>query len=222
VAVWDLPTRLFHWLLVAAFIALWITGTRDMLETHMVVGQITLALLIFRVVWGVIGSRHSRFADFVVGPKAGFAHLREIVRVARFGPQGATGDHRVGHTRLGGWMILVLLILMLAQSVSGLFASDEIATDGPLTHLVDGHTARIMTVYHSLAFDVLVALIAAHIAAAVFYLLRKRENLIGPLITGRAELPAEIAARESRFVGTWIALALTVGAMLIVWGITSL
>lgn len=220
--VWDLPTRVFHWVLVALLVALWITGTNDMLDWHMIIGQVTLALLLFRLVWGVIGSRHSRFADFVVGPRSALAHLREVLRVARLGPRGADGAHHAGHTRLGGWMILALLILMLTMAISGLFASDDIATQGPLNHLVNDRTARVMSVYHSLAFNVLLAFAGIHILAALFYLIRKRENLIGPLITGRTPLPAEMAAQEGRFVSVWIALAAMIAALLAVWGITSL
>ncbi len=222
VAVWDLPTRLFHWILVGLFVAMWITGTNGSMDWHVRLGEIILALLLFRIVWGIIGSRHSRFADFVVGPRAGLAHLREILRVARMGAMGADGKPHAGHTRLGGWMILLLLIFLLAQCVSGLFATDEITTDGPLTHLVDGRTARALTVYHSLAFDVLLALAGIHILAALFYLVRKHENLILPLITGRTELPAEMAARESRFVSAWIALALFAVMMVVAWAITQL
>jgi cytochrome b len=222
VAIWDLPTRLFHWLLVVLFVALWITGTEGQMEWHIWIGQLVLMLLVFRIAWGIVGSRHSRFADFVVGPRAGLAHLREVMRVARGGPAGADANPHAGHTRLGGWMILALLILMLAEAVSGLFASDDIASSGPLNHLVSDRTARILTVYHSLAFDVLVALAAIHIAAAFFYLIRKRENLIVPLITGRALLPADMAAREGRFTSLWLALAVLIAAVLIVWGVTSL
>ncbi len=222
VAVWDLPTRLFHWLLVALFVALWITGTNDMFDWHMWIGRVVLMLIVFRVAWGLVGSRHSRFSDFVVGPKAGVVHLREILRIAVRGAAGGDGTHRTGHTRLGGWMILVMLALLLAQTLSGLFATDDITVYGPLNHLVSSRTARILSVYHSIAFNVILALVVIHIAAAFFYLIRKRENLIWPLITGRTMVPTEATAREDKFASPWLALALLIAAALIVWGTTSL
>ena len=228
VAIWDMPTRLFHWVVVLLFIALWITGTDGPLDWHIPIGEALLALLLFRLAWGIVGSRHSRFSDFVVGPRAAWQHAHEMLRVALRGAAGAPPEAdaahapHAGHTRIGGWMILVLLALLLAQSVSGLFASDEITTDGPLTHLVSGHAERMFSDYHSIAFNVLLALIAVHIAAALFYLVRKRENLILPMITGRAELPETAAASEGRFASGWLALALLAVAVAIVWAAVTL
>ena len=222
VAVWDAPTRLFHWTLVVLFVALWITGTDGPLEWHIPIGEALLALLLFRLAWGFLGSRHSRFADFVVGPRAAAEHAREVLRVARRGPAAGPLAPHAGHTRLGGWMIVVLLVLLLAQAISGLFASDEITTDGPLTHLVSGRTERMFTDYHSLAFNVILALVAIHIAAALFYLVRKRENLIWPLITGRVALPERAAESEGRFASSWRALGLLALAALIVWAVVQL
>jgi cytochrome b len=223
IAVWDLPTRLFHWTLVVLFVALWYTGTEGVLALHMRIGEAVLAMLLFRLVWGLVGSPHSRFADFVAGPRAALAHLAEVIAVARHGPAGAL-DHRphVGHTRLGGWMILALLLLMSVECATGLFSTDDIATDAPLNHLVSADLGRSLTAIHSGAFNFVVALAIVHISAALFYLVRKRENLILPLITGRAHLPAEAAEREGRFASPRLAVALLVGAILIVWGIISL
>lgn len=207
VPVWDLPTRLFHWVQALLFVALWLTGTDGPLDWHMWIGEVLLAMLIFRIAWGFLGSRHSRFADFVAGRRSARTHFKEMVQVALKGPMGA--DHKeahVGHTPLGGWMILALLSLMALQCVTGLFASDEIVTDGPLNHLVSGRTARVLTVIHSTAFDAILALVIAHIAAALFYLLRKRENLISPLISGRTALAEAEAGREAPLASSWRAI----------------
>jgi cytochrome b len=224
VAVWDLPTRLFHWTLAILFVVLWISGTEPtMLVLHLWVGAAVLAMLLFRLVWGLVGSRHSRFADFVVGARAARAHLAEIIEVARRGPAGAAdqGPH-VGHTRLGGWMILALLALLLLECVTGLFATHRHVTDGPLNRLVGDGLGRFLTMIHSGTFNVLMALVIVHISAAAFYLVRKRENLILPLITGRAELPEATAAREGRFASAWLALVLLAVAGVLVWGVMSL
>lgn len=223
VSVWDLPTRLFHWAQALLFVALWITGTDGPLDWHMRIGEILLAILLFRIVWGFFGSRHSRFADFVAGGRAVRTHFREVVRVARSG--SAATDRaapHAGHTPLGGWMILALLTLMTLQCVTGLFATDEIVTDGPLNHLVGGRAGRVLTVAHSMAFNVIVALVVAHVAAAFFYLLRKRENLIWPLVTGRASLPEAAARRETPLANPWHAVLIFAVAIMIVWALISL
>lgn len=204
VPVWDLPTRLFHWIQALLFVALWITGTEGPLDWHMWLGEALLAMLLFRIAWGFVGSRHSRFVDFVARRQAARKHLLEVARIARNGPEESDRvEPHVGHTPLGGWMILALLALMTLQCVTGLFATDEIVTDGPLNHLVSGRAGRILTVIHSLAFNIIMTLIVVHIAAAFFYLLRKRENLILPLVTGRVNL-SEVAARhETPLAGMW-------------------
>jgi len=225
IAIWDLPTRIFHWLLVALFVALWITGTEpSLVGLHIFIGEAVLAMLLFRLAWGFAGSRHSRFADFVVGRRAAFAHLKEIVAIALRGPEaGSPHAPHVGHTRLGGWMILALLSLLFLECATGLFAVRRYsASAAPLNHLVPPGLGRFLTIIHSGTFNVLMALVIVHIAAAFFYLVRKRENLILPLITGRAELPLEGAAEEGRFAASYLAAALLGVAILLVWGIVSL
>jgi len=222
-AVWDLPTRLFHWTLVVLFLVLWITGTDGPLDWHMRIGEVLLALLLFRLVWGVVGSRHSRFRDFVVGPRAAREHFAEILAVALRGPAAARDRApHAGHTRLGGWMIVALLTMLLVESITGLFSTDDIMNDGPLNHLVGGDTGRFLTAIHSGSFNVAMALVVVHVSAALFYLGRKRENLILPLITGRTMLPAEDAAREGRFANPRLALGLLIAAGILVWGLISL
>jgi cytochrome b len=224
ITVWDLPTRLFHWALVTLFVALWITGTEpSVLGLHVWIGEAVLVMLLFRIAWGFVGSRHSRFGDFIVGPRAVLAHLAEVAAIARRGPSAAPKEPpHAGHTRLGGWMILTLLTLLLLECVTGLFSTRRHVVDGPLRHLVDDGFSRVLTIIHSGTFNVLMALVIVHICAAFFYLLRKRENLIFPLITGRADLSAEVAAQERSLASLYFAVAVLVIAGLFVWGITSL
>lgn len=223
VAIWDLPTRVFHWTLVTLFVALWITGTEpSVLELHVWIGEAVLAMLLFRVAWGFAGSRHSRFGDFIVGPRAVLAHLAEVVAIARHGPSAAPQEPHAGHTRLGGWMIATLLALLLLECATGLFSTRRHVVDGPLSHLISDSFIRAFTIVHSGTFNVVMALVIVHICAALFYLLRKRENLIFPLITGRADLPAGAAAQEGPLASTYLAMALLAIAALLVWGIISL
>ena len=202
--VWDLPTRLFHWLLVVLIALLYATGEFGMLDMrwHFWLGYATLALIVFRVLWGLFGSQTSRFGDFVRGPPA----------VARYvKAQMSTNSHiSIGHNPLGGWSVLALLLSVLLQSVTGLFASDEIDTDGPFTGQVPGYTVKLMTRLHHWNENVLLLLIALHVAAVLFYLLVKRDNLIVPMLTGRKQAtpPGML-----RFASPWLALALLLLSM---------
>lgn len=201
--VWDLPTRLFHWALVAVVVLQF--GTAEFgwlsMEWHYRFGYATLALLLFRIAWGFVGSQTSRFADFVRGPLALARYLRaEMSRHA---------SAQVGHNPLGGWSVLVMLFVLLAQVVSGLFASDGIDTDGPFAERVSGAWVKLATRLHHLGESVLLALIGLHVAAVLLHWLLRHDNLVLPMITGtkRVDAPA------LRFVGSWRALALFVAAI---------
>lgn len=177
--VWDVPTRLFHWLLVALFALSWWSAENGEMDRHRLSGIILLGLLLFRVVWGFIGGSTARFSGFVKGPGAAMAYLR-----------GA--QPRAGHNPLGGYAVLGLLLLIAAQIGTGLFAVDTDGIEsGHLSHLVSFDAGREAAEFHELSFNVLLALIGLHIAAIVFYRLVKRRNLVKPMLTGSdAELPA--------------------------------
>jgi len=170
--VWDVPTRLFHWLLVGLFAFSWWSGQTGHLEWHFKSGLILLGLLAFRLLWGVIGGSTARFARFVRGPGAVLAYLRgESPKVA-------------GHNPLGGWSVIALLGLMLLQVGTGLFSEDtDELYSGPLNALVNYDHARALTHIHHLAFKLLLLFSALHLAAIAFYRLRGR-NLILPMVTG--------------------------------------
>jgi cytochrome b len=182
VLVWDLPTRLFHWLLAALILLLYLSGEFDLLDMrwHFWCGYATLALILFRVLWGFFGSQTSRFAEFIRAPGAVAQYARALFST---NPQ-----HSIGHNPLGGWSVLALLTCVLIQSVTGLFSSDEIDNDGPLVTFVSGHTVKLMTRLHHSIQNVLLALIGLHVAAVLFYLLARKDNLITPMFSGRKQL----------------------------------
>jgi cytochrome b len=200
ILVWDLPTRLFHWILVALVVAQWWTARNfSTMEYHLWGGYALLVLVLFRVIWGFAGSDTARFSDFVRGPGAVLAYVKTLLR-------GATPRH-LGHNPLGGWSILAMLALLLVQAGTGLFASDDIFYEGPLYSWVSRETSAWLTTIHKLNFDLLLILIAIHLAAVLFYLLVKRENLIHPMLSGRKRLPADWAVPAPRMVGPWRGLA---------------
>lgn len=212
VRVWDLPTRMFHWLLVVLVVGAYATykwGDVQM-RWHVWNGYAVLTLVAFRLIWGLVGSSTARFASFVRGPKAMLDYARGLVagRPARC----------LGHNPLGGAMIVVMLLALAAQGGMGLFATDDVLVNGPLRHTVSSATAARLTSLHKLGFWLVVGLAGLHVAAVLLHLLWKGDNLVLPMLTGRkprAELPAD-AVPELRPAWTG-ALALAVAAGL-VWG----
>lgn len=178
VAVWDRAVRIVHWLLAALIGLAWWTAEEEMLDWHYRIGLAVLGLVVFRLVWGFIGSSTARFARFVRGPRTIVAYLR-----------GRTG-FVLGHNPLGALSVLALLAMVALETTLGLFASDEDGfLIGPLAGLVSEDTAETLTELHEDVFDYLLVLIGLHVAAIAFYLLAKRENLVGPMLSGRRIAP---------------------------------
>lgn len=174
--VWDLPTRLFHWLLAAGVIGSFVSIKTGNIIWHERLGYAALALLLFRLVWGVAGGRYARFAQFVRGPGKVLAYLR-----------GA--PHGFGHNPLGALSVLALLLVIGFQAGSGLFTNDDIAFEGPLARHVSGATVSLLTRWHRLNQWVILALVGLHVAAILYYRFARRQDLIRPMITGDAPLP---------------------------------
>jgi cytochrome b len=205
IRLWDWPIRLMHWSLALLMPALWWTWKYDRLQLHELLGYITLGLLAFRLYWGFAGSSTARFSSFVRGPRAIWAYVR-----------GTRPEPVVGHNPLGGLSVVALLGLMIAQVILGMFTQDVDGIEsGPLTYLVSYETADAARHWHGLLFNVLLGFIALHLCAVAFYLLVKRDNLVGPMVTGRKHMAA---ATSPRFVPWWRVLAgATVSAALAYW-----
>ena len=199
--IWDLATRLFHWLLVLLLVASWISGENEDWEIHALSGYLLAGLLLFRLVWGLAGSRTSRFADFLRGPGAILRYLGGLAR--------GTAPRWHGHNPAGGAMVAVLLLAVAAQVVTGLFASDDILFEGPLRQFAPEALADTLNSLHHLLFNLLLALAIVHILAVLLYLVAKRDNLILPMITGRTRLPGH-AAQTKHFVPAWLGLAVLI------------
>jgi len=178
IMVWDLPTRLFHWLLVIFVIISFVTGYlgENTMQYHEWSGYTILTLLLFRLVWGFAGSRESRFMTFIRGPSAVVRYATTLLR--------NDSMHYRGHNPLGGWSIIAMLLALLAQAGTGLFANDDIVTEGPLFDWVSKATSDWLTRVHKLNQEMIIALVSIHILAVLFYFFFKRENLIKPMFTG--------------------------------------
>ncbi len=180
VRVWDLPTRVFHWALVLAILGSAISGTigGNAMVWHFRSGYIVMTLLLFRLVWGFVGGRWSRFGAFIYSPKTLINYLK-----GRGKP-----EHSVGYNPLGAVSVFAMLALLLAQVGSGLFSDDDIAFAGPLTRFASNATVSLATSYHkNIGKWVILALVLLHIAAIVFYLWRKH-NLVAAMLHGDKDL----------------------------------
>ncbi|MGD9603696.1 MAG: cytochrome b/b6 domain-containing protein [Gammaproteobacteria bacterium] len=198
VLVWDIPVRVFHWLLVFLVAVSWWTGETGgtALRYHFWSGYAILALVLFRLGWGVIGSEPARFASFLRGPRAVLANLRALPR--------RTPDESLGHNPAGGWMIAALLATLLVQIGSGLCANDDLFNEGPWYDLVSRSVSDTLTGLHHLNFGVLLTLVALHVLAIVFHWRVKGENLVAPMFTGYKRR----AAPPPRQTSAWYALVL--------------
>lgn len=213
IRVWDLPTRIFHWTLVLSVAALVITaeiGGEAMLW-HFRLGYTVLSLLLFRLVWGFIGGRWSRFSSFVHGPATVLAYIRGQGR-----PELA-----VGHNPLGAGSVLAMLLLLLAQVGSGMLSDDEIAYSGPLTKFASDVVVKLATTYHAeIGKIVLIALVLLHIGAIAYYRVKKQENLVPPMLHGDKELEQQVqASRDDARARALAAVVFALCTALVAWGV---
>jgi cytochrome b len=184
IRIWDLPIRLFHWLLVICIISSFITVKigGNAMEWHARVGYCVLTLIIFRICWGFIGSHHARFIHFVPGPKGLLNYLSGKAKAG------------LGHNPLGALSVLGLLFSVGLQAVTGLFANDDIAFEGPFAKYISSETVELLTSIHRQNEKILIALIVIHLCAIFYYQKFKGENLIKPMLLGDKEIdPSEEA-----------------------------
>ena len=208
--VWDLPLRIFHWVLVLLVISQVVTATigGNAMEFHALGGYTILTLVLFRILWGFAGGTHARFGDFLRGPAA-------VARYAQMLIKGTAESHR-GHNPLGGWSVVVMLVSLLVQAVTGLFANDDVMMEGPLAKHVSGDASAMFTAIHDINAGILLTLISLHILAVLFYLFRRKRNLIGPMFTGRK--PIELMdAWPPRAGNPWLAALLLGASSLLVY-----
>lgn len=202
IRLWDWPVRICHWAIALLVPAMWWTAEEGDIERHRQLGLALLFILLFRLIWGVVGSEPARFANFVRGPAAVIAYLR-----------GEPGG-RPGHSPLGALSVVALFVLLLTQIGLGLMAQDEYGlVAGPLNHLVSYDTAEALTELHELLFNILAAVIGVHIAAVLFYTLVKRDNLITPMLSGYKRVAEGTAQPRMATLGVAIVVLAIVGAI---------
>lgn len=207
--VWDLPLRLAHWALAIAvtgsFVSGWIGG--NAFGAHVLCGASALVLVLFRVTWGFAGPAHARFSDFVRGPRAVLKSLPRLTRAA----------HRrlAGHTPLGGWMVLALLVLIGVQAGLGLFANDEITHAGPLYGYVGGRWSNRLSAWHARIAYLILGAVVLHVAAALYYRVALGDDLVRPLVTGYKRGVGAAAAIDRQHIGRALLIVAILAALLL-------
>jgi cytochrome b len=215
VTVWDLPTRIFHWALVLCVMGSAATAQIGgaAMAWHFRCGYAMLSLLLFRLIWGVVGGRWSRFTSFIYTPKATVTYLRG---------QGHP-EQSIGHSPIGALSVFVLLATLMIQALTGLASDDEITSAGPLVGLVSSAWVSSATFYHANVGKLtLLGLLALHIGAIVFYQVGKNQNLIRPMIDGNKEVDVSIKGSKDNTATRLLAMAVLIGCALLVTSVVGL
>lgn len=199
VKVWDIPTRLFHWGLVAVFIFQFVTGDilDDAMQLHFYGGYVALGLILFRIIWGFVGSYHARFSSFLYSPAVAIRYMKGTADTQTY----------LGHNPLGGYSVMAILAVMMTQAVSGLFMTDDIFFNGPYYGALGSAVDDVMSFLHHNAFLVMWFLIALHIAAITYYTFKKKQALVPAMFHGKKPATTD----QSMAVKTpWIAFIVSV------------
>lgn len=212
VKVWDVPTRLFHWSIVLLVAFSYATARLGWIDWHFRSGYAILALVLFRIVWGLVGSETARFSSFIRGPRDVLHHLFHVAR--------GRAEAEAGHNAAGALMVMLLLSLLLFQTGTGLFSGDGIFVEGPLAQFVGGAMSETLTGWHGLGFDLILIAVIVHVAAVLFYGVFLKQNLVRPMITGRAWLPG--LSKAPKLASPILALVVLAACAAAVWAIASL
>jgi cytochrome b len=202
VLVWDLPTRLFHWLTVVLVAAAYLTWRLNWMDWHALAGEALLALVLFRVAWGLVGSETARFARFLASPRLAVGHLSRLFH--------REPDEQLGHNPAGGWIILLFLALLLGEALTGVLVNNDVADEGPLTELLPAPVLNLFTDLHAVLWDVLLVAMVLHVAAIATYAVAKGQNLVWPMLTGRKRLPERTS--PPRLASHTLAVAVLAGS----------
>lgn len=211
ILLWDLPTRVFHWLLVLAMVGLVATGKigGNLIEWHGKIGIAVVGLVAFRLAWGLMGSTYARFCQFFPTPGKIRAYLQGQWK-------------QPGHNPLGALSVFALLGVLTAQLMTGLVANDDIAFVGPLMDLVGRDFSNLATGWHKLLVNLLIALVVVHIAAIMFYAHVKKDNLVKPMVSGWKDVEASANAESAKgggVVALLVALAIALLAVYLATGV---
>ncbi|MES2537166.1 MAG: cytochrome b/b6 domain-containing protein [Pseudomonadota bacterium] len=217
IRVWDLPVRLFHWTLVVLITISLITQKigGNAMEWHFLSGYAVLTLIFFRIVWGLVGTRYARFSDFIPSPAVIMAYLKQ--------GKGAVQRTSLGHNPLGSLAVFAMLGVILLQAATGLFANDDIASEGPLVKFISKELSDRITWFHKDVTGWLIfILIGVHVAAIAFYYFGKKENLVKPMITGDKEIDIDAPVADDSWKMRLVAVLVLAVCAVAVYGLINL
>lgn len=206
VRVWDVPIRIFHWSIVLLLAVSWVSADQGYMKVHLWSGLTLLSLLLFRIGWGIVGSTTARFSDFLHPPRKVIGYLK-----------GLRGGERIlyaGHNPAGGWMVAVMIAVLLAQVLTGLFANDSLRFNAPFALWVTEDVSNQATNLHGTIFNIILLLIWCHVVAVGFYLFVKGDNLVWPMLHGKkphSQVPAGQNIVFTRLSVALLLLALAAG-----------
>ena len=214
IRVWDLPLRLFHWVLVFTVVSAILAEEKggDAMIWHFRLGYTALTLVLFRIVWGLVGSRYARFFEFIKAPSAVIAYIK--------GMRNGTANKSVGHNPVGGFSVLALLGIVLIQATTGLFSMDEHDHQGPLSQYVGAKWSEIISDFHADVSGTLIyILIGLHLVAIAYYYFFKKDNLLTPMVTGDKEIAVDAPETNDSWGMRLLALAILLGCSGVVYWI---
>jgi cytochrome b len=203
--VWDLPVRIVHWLLVIGIAGSYVTHKLGVtyFKYHLWFGYLVVVLAAFRILWGFVGTRHARFASFLRGPRQTVSYVKAMIR--------GTAVATPGHNPAGAWMVILLLVLLLAQGITGLFSNDEIFNTGPLYGYISDSLSLQLTSWHRRMFDWILIAVVLHVLAVIGHRVLAGHDLISPMISGRK--PAHLLGEHEAIASSrlWLAVVLLAG-----------
>lgn len=185
VKVWDVYIRIFHWLLLICILVSFISFRLDEMDIHFISGHCVLALIIFRVIWGVVGSRTALFQSFIKGPGTILNYLQN--------PSSEKFKGIIGHSPIAALSVIAMLVVISVQVGTGLISDDEILLQGPLAQFVSGEMSYQATTYHGINAKLIIGLIVLHLAAIAFYRFIKKDDIVKPMVTGQKNVSEEFA-----------------------------
>ncbi|RYG18024.1 MAG: cytochrome B [Chitinophagaceae bacterium] len=204
VKIWDLPVRLFHWLLVITIAAAYITNSLGInyFKYHAWCGYAVIVLVVFRIVWGFVGTYHAKFSSFIRNPVTTFKYSISYFK--------RHSSHYAGHNPLGAVMVVIFLVTLFAQAVTGLFSNDEIFNVGPLYNYVSAELSLQLTSLHRQLFYWIMGAVVLHVLAVLIHVFFKRENIIKSMITGNKPRSFYSEVRPLKSSRVWLALLIII------------
>jgi len=210
IRVWDLFVRISHWLIVLLVISAWLSANYGDAEFkwHTWNGYAIFILVVSRIIWGIVGSSTARFSYFIKSPFNAIVYLINVAKGKEL--------RYLGHNPAGGWMVVFLLLVLLFQSLSGMFSSDDILAEGPFAYFVQERVVSILTGLHHLGFDILMILVALHLLAVAYHQFIKKEKIIEAMIHGQKIAPKKQALVFYSFVFSMVIVGGVAGILWLV------